>query len=91
MIFLCRSGPLIVSEKQISQNGAGIVRKSCVSSAPKLNEMRSVKAELRSNYRWKQPAYGARLATEALVSSEQMEIGPGPQTDAENLLSFQGN
>jgi hypothetical protein len=30
-------------------------------------------AELRSNYRWKQPAYGARPATEALVSSEQME------------------
>jgi hypothetical protein len=26
--------PLIVSEKQISQNGTGIVRNSCVSSAP---------------------------------------------------------
>jgi hypothetical protein len=27
---------LIVSEKQISQNGTGIVRNSCVSSAPNL-------------------------------------------------------
>jgi hypothetical protein len=32
----CRSAPLIVSEKQISQNGKGIVRNSCVSSAPNL-------------------------------------------------------
>ena len=53
--------------------------------------MKSVKAELRSKYRWKQPAYRARLAAEALVSSEEMEIGTGLQTDAEDLLSFQSN
>jgi hypothetical protein len=29
-----RSGPVTVSEKQTSQNGAGIVRNSCVSRAP---------------------------------------------------------
>jgi len=28
---ICRIGPLIASEKQISQNGTGVVRNSCVS------------------------------------------------------------
>jgi hypothetical protein len=32
--YICRSGRLIVSGKQISQYGAGFVRNSCVSSAP---------------------------------------------------------
>jgi hypothetical protein len=31
--YCCRSAPLIVSEKQTSQNGTGCVRNSCVSSA----------------------------------------------------------
>jgi len=31
---ICLIGPLIVSEKQTSQNGIGVVRNSCVSSAP---------------------------------------------------------
>src|ERR1700757_912242 len=47
------------------------------------NEVKSLKAELRSDYRWKRPAYRARLAREALVFSEPMETGTGPQTDAD--------
>ena len=31
---ICRIGPLVVSEKETSQNGTGCVRNSCVSSAP---------------------------------------------------------
>ena len=31
--YISRIGPLIVSEKETSQNGTGIVRNSCVSSA----------------------------------------------------------
>ena len=44
------------------------------------NEVKSLKAELRSDYRWKRPAYRARLAEEALVFYEPMETGTGPQT-----------
>jgi ribosome-associated translation inhibitor RaiA len=46
-------------------------------------EVKSLKAALRNDYRWKRPAYRARLAAEALVFSEPMEIGAGPQTDAD--------
>src|ERR1700675_2788789 len=31
---ICRIGPLTVSEKKTNQNGTGVVRNSCVSSAP---------------------------------------------------------
>jgi ribosomal subunit interface protein len=47
------------------------------------NEVKSFKTALRSDYRWKRPAYRARLAAEALVFSEPMEIGSGPQTAAD--------
>jgi ribosomal subunit interface protein len=47
------------------------------------SELKSLKAELRSDYRWKRPAYRARLAEQALVFSEPMETGTGPQTDAD--------
>ncbi len=44
-------------------------------------EVNSFKAELRGDYRWKRPAYRARLAQEeALVFAEPLERGKGPQT-----------
>jgi ribosomal subunit interface protein len=46
-------------------------------------EVQSMKAALRSDYRWKRPAYRARLAAEALVFSEPMEIGS--QTEADEV------
>ena len=47
------------------------------------SEVKSLKAALRREYCWKRPAYRARLAAEPLVFSEPMEIGTGPQADAD--------
>jgi ribosomal subunit interface protein len=46
-------------------------------------EVKSLKAALCSDYRWKRPASRARLVEEALLFSEPMETGTGPQTDAD--------
>ena len=52
----------------------------CSAAAALENEVKSLKAERRSDCRWKRPTYRARLAEEALVFSEPMETGTGPQT-----------
>ena len=41
-------------------------------------EVKSLKAALCSDYRWKRPASRARLVEEALLFSEPMETGTGP-------------
>jgi DNA-directed RNA polymerase specialized sigma24 family protein/ribosome-associated translation inhibitor RaiA len=47
-------------------------------------EVKSLKAELRGDYRWKRPAWRARLNEEkAILFSEPMDEGAGPQTDAD--------
>ena len=50
----------------------------CSAAAALENEVKSLKAERRSDCRWKRPTYRARLAEEALVFSEPMETGTGP-------------
>jgi ribosome-associated translation inhibitor RaiA/DNA-directed RNA polymerase specialized sigma24 family protein len=53
------------------------------------SELRLLKAELRGDYRWKRPAWRARLhAKDALVFSEPMEAGAGPQTDADMVADL---
>jgi ribosomal subunit interface protein len=47
-------------------------------------EVESLKADLRGDYRWKRPAYRARLRSEqTLVFAEPMAEGTGPQTNAD--------
>jgi ribosome-associated translation inhibitor RaiA/DNA-directed RNA polymerase specialized sigma24 family protein len=49
-----------------------------------VREVKSLKAELRGDYRWKRPLYRARLRAEkALIFSEPMEPSAGPQTYAD--------
>jgi DNA-directed RNA polymerase specialized sigma24 family protein len=47
------------------------------------SEVKSLKAELRRDFRWKRPAWRARMHREALVFGEPMEAGTGPQTHAD--------
>jgi ribosomal subunit interface protein len=48
------------------------------------SEVKSLKAELRGDYRWKRSVWRARLdAEEALVFGEPMEADSGPQTHAD--------
>ena len=45
------------------------------------SEVKSLKAALRGDYRWKRPAWRARRSTEeALLFAEPMEAGAGPQS-----------
>ena len=44
------------------------------------SEVKSLKAELQRDFRWKRPAWRARMHREALVFGEPMEAGTGPQT-----------
>ena len=47
-------------------------------------EVETLKADLRGDYRWKHPAYRARLRPDqTLVFAEPMAEGAGPQTDAD--------
>jgi len=49
-----------------------------------VREVKSLKAELRGDYRWKRPLYRARLrADKALIFAEPMEPSTGPQTHAD--------
>jgi ribosomal subunit interface protein len=48
-------------------------------------EVESVKAHLRGDYRWRRPAYRARLRRDALVFSEPMGPGRGPQDHADMI------
>jgi hypothetical protein len=57
--YISRIGPLIVSEKQINQNGTGVVRNSCVSSATTCHEVGgNLSRFLFRNGVWRIPAKG---------------------------------
>jgi ribosomal subunit interface protein len=53
------------------------------------SEVKSLKAELRGDYRWKRPVRRARLrAEETLFFSEPMEAGAGPQSQADMVADL---
>lgn len=53
------------------------------------SEVKSLKAELRGDYRWKRPVRRAKLrADEALFFAEPMEAGAGPQSQTDVVADF---